>query len=131
MSLLLIFTIMYASSRKIPREVTHEAPREVSWDRNHVKIYNSSNERWSCEDRGSYGIFCRSMHRPDTVTCMFYDMCGCFPLESKEWAMIHIHTCDTEFRCSLHTIATPKSEPHPIAMLIITIILLYVTLVIC
>jgi len=116
MSLLLIFTIICASSIEVPL------------DHNNVKIYNTDDENWTCEDRGSYGIFCRSMHRPDTVTCEIYE---CTPVESKEWTMIHIHTCDTEFRCSLHTIAIPKSEPHPIAMLIVVFVILYFTLVIC
>ena len=73
-------------------------------------------------DRGSYDIFCRSIHRPDTVTCRFQDTWECTPVKNNEWVIYHCHLCNDN-SCSLHTIAIPKNEYRPIAMFIFVIII--------
>ena len=88
------------------------------------RIYEKGDKLWTCEDRGSYGIFCGSLYRPERVTCLYTSLhtWECTPAKNNEWLIQHCHSCNDNY-CSLHTIAKPKKEFPPLAMVIIICIL--------
>ena len=110
-----------------------------------VELYESDDQRWSCEDQGKYSKICNTEDLPALVSCKQWVTGAreikweCSPAENRHWVLRHIHSCKSQKAlvnlgykncpkdsCSLHTIATPKGEisPYFVVMFILFVIIM-------
>jgi hypothetical protein len=93
-----------------------------------VELYEREEPLWTCEDQGAYMKICGTQELPPLISCKQWISnkdeikWGCSPSENKYWILEHKHRCFGQENCTLHTIATPRSEMSPfLVAMILTI----------
>jgi len=96
-----------------------------------VEVYRKGSSSWHCTDTGHYLELCGRSDLPPTVACKMW-VSGegkthweCSPAHGRGWNLRHVHKCTTEIggeqcseQCTLHTIATPQHELHPMVLIL-------------
>ena len=103
---------------------------------NRVEIYDRGSSVWTCEDKGEYSTLCGTNRLPERIVCKLWlsginkQYWECSPAQGHGWNLQHMHTCTTPITgdnvcsvsiCTLHTIATPEFDLHPVLLLFLLV----------